>query len=374
MARYRKVMVKIWGDSDFLSMTNEGRLSFLFLLTHPHMTSLGAMRGNVEGLARDLGVSMEAFSEPFRLGLAKVSSKHSLIVLPNFLKHNPPESPNVVKSWSLIDDELPDCAMKSEYYQHVKAFMEGLPEAFAKAFREALPEVLSKGMPYPDPDPDPDPDLDRVSIRADSRSPSGDRTRARITASANGPQSSEGTRRDGGVSVDRPDFALCRPCSDSQKAGSVEIPQNQPGASSRVSQPVTGLRTRHETRSVRPRPKGRPTAVARVLHSMGLQPNAATATPKTGQTMEAASAALLDDILALERPGSSARVRTLWTQTIADLAQLPGGLRFIEDRLDEIRSRRDPLLRASKGYESPIDNEPAWLLAQCRKRRKEHAG
>jgi hypothetical protein len=133
-------------------------LAFLFILTHPNMTSLGMMRATMSGLAEELGWEVkafrEAFGEAFREGMVEASTEAPLIALPNFLKHNKPESPNVVKSWERILPELPECELKTQQMQRVKGFAEALP----KAFREALPEAFGKPYPNPQPNPDPDPD------------------------------------------------------------------------------------------------------------------------------------------------------------------------------------------------------------------------
>jgi hypothetical protein len=160
MARYRKVDPRIWNDAKFRSLSDDGKLVFLFLMTNPHMTSLGAMRETIPGLASELDWKLErfskAFGEAFRKGMAKHDPKASFIWLPNFLKYNVPENPNVVRSWGSVIDYLPECALLGELLEQLKAFTEGLGEAFAKAFAKALPEGARKGMPKQEPDPEPE--------------------------------------------------------------------------------------------------------------------------------------------------------------------------------------------------------------------------
>lgn len=148
MARYRKIDPRIWNDGKFRDMSDNGKLVFLFLLTHPHMTALGAMRATVAGLAEELGWCVEAFRKAFHEALLKGMAEHDakacLIALPNFIRYNSPESPNVVKAWANSLDLLPECGLKTRVTSRAKAFAEALPEAFAKA----LPEAFAKGMPY----------------------------------------------------------------------------------------------------------------------------------------------------------------------------------------------------------------------------------
>lgn len=148
MARYRKIDPRIWNDEKFRALSDAGKLAFLFLLTHPHMTALGAMRATVAGLAEELGWSTEAFQEAFREGFLKGMAEHDpkacLIAIPNFIRYNSPESPNVVKAWVGALDLLPECDLKTRTIARAKGFAEALPEAFAKA----LPKAFDKDMPY----------------------------------------------------------------------------------------------------------------------------------------------------------------------------------------------------------------------------------
>jgi len=145
VAHYRKIDPRMWNDEKFRTLSTEGKLAFVLLLTHPHMTALGAMRATIPGLAAELGGKgfAEAFREVFAKGLAKHDEKASCVYLPRFLKYNKPESPNVVKAWAHSIDLIPECHLKSELIQEVKGYAEALPEAFGKA----LPEAFSKAMP-----------------------------------------------------------------------------------------------------------------------------------------------------------------------------------------------------------------------------------
>lgn len=142
-AKYRKIDTRIWNDAKFSNLSDQGKLVFFMLLTHPNMTSLGAMRASLAGLAEELGWLPEAFREAFREALAKGMVEHDqkacLIALPNFVKYNPPESPNVVKAWAAAADLLPECRLKTLVIQRAKAFAEGFGEAFAKAYLKTMP-------------------------------------------------------------------------------------------------------------------------------------------------------------------------------------------------------------------------------------------
>lgn len=151
MAHFRKVDVRIWNDAKFNELSHLGKLIFILLITHPGMTMLGAMRATQAGLAEELQASQEAFREAFAEVLAKDLAKHdqkaSCIWLPNFLKYQSAESPNVLKSWVKQAEFIPECGLKTLALQGLKDYAEASSEPFRKAFREAFskdfPESVS---------------------------------------------------------------------------------------------------------------------------------------------------------------------------------------------------------------------------------------
>lgn len=155
MARYRKIDPRIWNDEKFRTMSHEGQRLFLFVLTHPSLTMIGAMRATQSGLSEELGLDAKAFREAFgealSKGMLKYDEKAFLLWLPNFLKYNAPESPNVVKSWGSALDLLPECDLRKEVLSSAKAFISTMSKAFTealpKAFNEALPKAISKTIP-----------------------------------------------------------------------------------------------------------------------------------------------------------------------------------------------------------------------------------
>jgi hypothetical protein len=147
VSHYRKIDTRIWNDAKFRALDDTAKLVFFMLLTHPSMTMLGAMRATTAGLAEEMAMPLKAFREAFgqvlQQGMAEQDAAAHLIALPNFLKYNRPESPNVVKSWATALDLLPECALKTSVVARSKAFAEGM----SKAFGEALPEAFRRTYP-----------------------------------------------------------------------------------------------------------------------------------------------------------------------------------------------------------------------------------
>ncbi len=147
MARYRKIDTRIWNDKKFNELSDHGKLAFFLLLTHPHLTPIGAMRASLPGLASELRWPLEklqqALEESFLQDMVRHDESASFMWLPNFLKYNQPESPNVVRSWENHLDYLPECTLKNSVIEHIKSYTQTL----SPTFQEALPQSFGKSMP-----------------------------------------------------------------------------------------------------------------------------------------------------------------------------------------------------------------------------------
>ena len=186
MGRFRKVDSRIWNDEKFRALSERGQLCFFYLLTHPHMTSLGAMRATPEGLAAELGLSTRAYRRQLGAmvdsGMVEIDTRASFVALPNFLRYNLPESPNVIKAWASALDLIPECPLKIQAVRRACAATEEIasasqsPDTWRKAFREAFgegfgedyPEDFGKAMPNPEPEPEPKPEQNALPMESGS--------------------------------------------------------------------------------------------------------------------------------------------------------------------------------------------------------------
>lgn len=161
MAKYRKISTRIWNDDKFSLLSCDAKLLFFFLLSHPHMTPLGAMRANSPGIAHELSWPLERLSEALRevstKGMVSVDERVSCVFLPNFVKHNLPESPNVILAWEKCLDDIPDCSLKNKAIHTAREVSLTMSEAFRKAYGR-LSEVFHKGMPNQEQEPEQEPE------------------------------------------------------------------------------------------------------------------------------------------------------------------------------------------------------------------------
>jgi hypothetical protein len=157
MSKYRKVETRIWDDEKFRAWSRDEKLLFLFLLTHREMTAIGAMRALWPGLAEEIGYPIDTLRDTLsrlsRYGSVEGSERDRIIILPNFLKYNPPENPKVCVHMGSCFESLPDCELKCKHLKRIRDTLDTLP----KGYREGLETHLIP-VRYPEPRPEPEPE------------------------------------------------------------------------------------------------------------------------------------------------------------------------------------------------------------------------
>lgn len=138
MARYSKVDRLLWNDTKFRSLSDDAKLVFLFVLLHPHMTSLGAMRASIHGLAVEMGWEgyrfLRAVDTVSSAGILEYDEANFYVGLPNFLEHNRPANSKVVKGWASVLDLIPECELKYKLVQRVTDFLKPFPKSYRQAW------------------------------------------------------------------------------------------------------------------------------------------------------------------------------------------------------------------------------------------------
>lgn len=146
MSRYRNIHCLIWNDDKFPFASDECQLVFFHLITTPFSSPFGLYKASIEALAAEkrwpVKAYREAFAEAFEKGFVKYDERTQVILLPHFLKYNPPGNPNVLKSWGKQFQEIPASPLKSEFYEELKAFTKVMGKAFLKAFEEGFAKPL----------------------------------------------------------------------------------------------------------------------------------------------------------------------------------------------------------------------------------------
>ncbi len=179
MATYRPVDTRIWSDRKFLSLSDDGRILWLFLLTTSfHKSIPGVIVAGEAALAEDLGWIPERFRKGFAELFAKgmgVAREGRLIWLKNAFRYQPIAGPNSVKGMAKIWDDVPECSLKHELWQALKVACKSWDKLFAKGFREPFPEpspTSSIQDQEQDQEQDQDQEQEEESASPSARSPS----------------------------------------------------------------------------------------------------------------------------------------------------------------------------------------------------------
>jgi len=139
--KYRKTECYMWSDNRFLSMSDDARQIWLYLLGSHRtsdapglvVTSVLTMADDLKWYERDGIKSLErienAIQEIRRRKWLEVDSEAKVMLVTNSVKHNLPSSPNVVTHWHRSFMEVPDTPLKSSWLRYArKALVEELGE------------------------------------------------------------------------------------------------------------------------------------------------------------------------------------------------------------------------------------------------------
>lgn len=151
MGYSRRIDSRIQNDDKFKSMSWDEKNVWFHCFSHPQLTTFGAMRCSIPGLAAEFKQSEKTFqkwlNENLKRGLI-VYDREMLMWFPNYLKHNPPASVNVVKSWPKKLDTLPDCPTKIFIIDGLVAFIEASTYQEVECLQQLLDlkEGLKQGL------------------------------------------------------------------------------------------------------------------------------------------------------------------------------------------------------------------------------------
>jgi hypothetical protein len=140
--RHRKVSFEMFADEKFLELSPlkpSGQALWLYLLTGPFSTLIpGIVVGGKAGIAERLGWSptdfLRCFEEIASRRMAVADWGRQVIFLPNALKHNAPQNPNVVLGWAQAWAEVPACTLKHQAAARIRQTLAQMGTQYVQAF------------------------------------------------------------------------------------------------------------------------------------------------------------------------------------------------------------------------------------------------
>jgi hypothetical protein len=136
-------------------LSDAERVMWLYLTTGPQSTSVGIYRLSIAVAVEELGnlteteflERLEAVCDVFAW---RYDPRTRVLWLPEWLRENPPQSPNVCVAWRKLLVTVPDCELKAEAIDAIQGFLCSFGESFRKAFgnlQVRLPQGFSKVSP-----------------------------------------------------------------------------------------------------------------------------------------------------------------------------------------------------------------------------------
>lgn len=116
MSEFKSINTSIVNGKEFKSLKPGAKLLFFQLLCHPAMNSVGCIRMTFNELADYVGGSPDVVEEICDYlcctEIIDIDKNMAVISIRDYVRHNRPRNPNIVKSWIKIFKELPPCAPK----------------------------------------------------------------------------------------------------------------------------------------------------------------------------------------------------------------------------------------------------------------------
>lgn len=129
--REARISSRVWGDEKFRALSDDGKLIWFFLLTHPHLNAVGGMRATTEGLAAELRWNVDrfvvAFVELARKRMIYFDPESCCLLLPNWLKYNRPASLVQAQGWKDAFNSLPECQLRALLWQGIRRAVADMP-------------------------------------------------------------------------------------------------------------------------------------------------------------------------------------------------------------------------------------------------------
>ena len=142
---YTKIESSFWQDDKMRDLSEDARYLMLYFLSSPHRNILGFYYLPIPYACFDVQWPEERFQEGLQElldnGRIKYDFETHVVLVINYLKHNPLENPNQAKAAITKLDELPDTPLMQDF--------ETVLEQFDKPFMEPLCERLLERLGKP---------------------------------------------------------------------------------------------------------------------------------------------------------------------------------------------------------------------------------
>lgn len=139
MNRYTRISTRFW---DSRSLSDNEKLLFLYTLTSPHSNTIGFYVLPKLYIMHDLGWSRQRLAKPFnkllQVGFIKYCNKTSVILIPDYLKHNPIQNKNQAIAAVKVFKKMPNSLLHGDFRECIEQYAEPYMELFAEHLSEGV--------------------------------------------------------------------------------------------------------------------------------------------------------------------------------------------------------------------------------------------
>lgn len=141
---YTRVESRFWQDEKMRAVSDDARHLMLYLLTSPHRNIIGFYFLPLPYACFDLGWDEKRFTKALQEllseGLIRYDKQVFVVLVKNYLKHNPLENPNQVKSAIEKIKEIPETPLFQDFLEIVKQLDKPLYKPLIEHLHKRLPK------------------------------------------------------------------------------------------------------------------------------------------------------------------------------------------------------------------------------------------
>lgn len=128
MREFNRVSPKVWVDSKYRNLSDDGRLAHYWVQTNPAQNSSGAFRGSAASMSGEICWEYDraqlAFEELTDANIIGTDPSANLVVVWGFVADQLPKAPGVATFVGNTLRELTDCDLKTSYIQSVTKILD----------------------------------------------------------------------------------------------------------------------------------------------------------------------------------------------------------------------------------------------------------
>lgn len=135
--RYAKIYDQLWATPDFLCLSTEAKLGYMYLCSCSHCNLIGYFRLPLAYIAADMGIKVDAAARVVKeleaAGFVRYNPDTSRMLIRSYLMWNGSTSPKNIQGMADIFDQLPGDDLDAEFVRIVERY--GIGEFFKRSKR-----------------------------------------------------------------------------------------------------------------------------------------------------------------------------------------------------------------------------------------------